>query len=79
MGTTQPVSLAGSADTLRPPGLDVAIDDQTGVRAKVGTKASGSDVVVPRSFRLLDELEGGEEAARASSLRWGLAADDDIT
>lgn len=36
-------------------------------------------VIVPRSFRLLDELEKGQKCERASHLSWGLAYDDDIT
>ncbi|CAK0851642.1 unnamed protein product [Prorocentrum cordatum] len=36
-------------------------------------------VVVPRSFKLLDELERGQKAERASQVSWGLARDDDAT
>merc|ERR1711871_175976 len=42
-------------------------------------KPSSDAVIVPRSFRLLDELEKGQEAERASSLSWGLAQEDDMS
>lgn len=34
---------------------------------------------MPRSFYLLDELERGQKAERASSLSWGLAQEDDMS
>mmetsp|Transcript_65234 Transcript_65234/g.142078 ORF Transcript_65234/g.142078 Transcript_65234/m.142078 type:complete len:196 (-) Transcript_65234:119-706(-) len=44
------------------------------------SKDGASDsVIVPRSFRLLDELEKGQKAERASSLSWGLAREDDVS
>eukprot|EP00929_Paragymnodinium_shiwhaense_P066170 TRINITY_DN33159_c0_g1_i1.p1 TRINITY_DN33159_c0_g1~~TRINITY_DN33159_c0_g1_i1.p1 ORF type:complete len:196 (+),score=34.80 TRINITY_DN33159_c0_g1_i1:60-647(+) len=36
-------------------------------------------IIVPRSFRLLDELEKGQKASCASSLSWGLAREDDMS
>lgn len=45
-----------------------------------GTKAGKTkDAMMPRSFRLLDELEKGEKAERAATISWGLAQEDDMT
>eukprot|EP00928_Gymnodinium_smaydae_P073488 TRINITY_DN56686_c0_g1_i1.p1 TRINITY_DN56686_c0_g1~~TRINITY_DN56686_c0_g1_i1.p1 ORF type:complete len:189 (+),score=25.15 TRINITY_DN56686_c0_g1_i1:41-607(+) len=41
--------------------------------------ASGEGVIVPRSFYLLEELERGQKAQRASTLSWGLASEDDMS
>mmetsp|Transcript_51740 Transcript_51740/g.116440 ORF Transcript_51740/g.116440 Transcript_51740/m.116440 type:complete len:138 (+) Transcript_51740:91-504(+) len=36
-------------------------------------------VIVPRSFRLLDELEKGQKGDAMSGVSWGLAVHDDIS
>ena len=41
--------------------------------------STGAAVVVPRNFRLLDELDKGQKGDCASGCSWGLEKADDIT
>lgn len=60
-------------------GLGTGAQSGASVPQVPAAPADPNAVVVPRNFRLLDELERGQKAERASSLSWGLAREDDMS
>lgn len=48
-------------------------------KSQAKQKDDPNRVVIPRGFRLLDELEKGQKAERAQHVSWGLLKDDDMS
>mmetsp|Transcript_48875 Transcript_48875/g.137495 ORF Transcript_48875/g.137495 Transcript_48875/m.137495 type:complete len:192 (+) Transcript_48875:144-719(+) len=50
-----------------------------GPASRAPARQDPNAAVMPRNFRLLDELERGQKAERAQHVSWGLAKDDDMS